>query len=402
MCANHPKKTWKTSHSILIAIVLGIICVIFPNPYALSLAKAIQLIFQKLLKLIAVPIIFFSIFSIILKMSSKSDFKRLFKRSISYTFLTTFLAAFVALLLFSFVKTFSLKAASHSEKIHQKVQSFQILESIIPDHPFEPFMNGNVFSCLFLAILLGFAFTKVSDNRKIADFSNLILEALMKLAQTVMIGMPLVVFSSIILAFQTQQNLFGLSHLMLFLAVVVAANLIQGMIVLPIILKLKKVPILETFFGFKDALVFAFFSKSSLATIPIATELAERNLKIHPTISQFTFPIFTTINMNGCAAFIFTALSFGFFETFHQISSLQLLSCLIIAVIAAIGNAGVPMGCYFLSSALLSALDLDMNLIGLILPFYALIDMVETALNVWSDAVITTVVNKEFNLSFVN
>ena len=397
MCANHIQKEWKTSYSILIAIFLGSLCVIFPHPFSLSLAKGIQVVFQKLLKLIAVPIIFFSVFSIILKMSAKKEFKDLFKRSISYTFITTAIAALVALFLFTIAKNFTHILPS-AVKLHQEVQSFQILDRIIPEHPFEPFMSGNVFSCLFLAVLLGFAFTKVSDNQKIGHFSNLILEALMKLAQTFLLGMPLVVFSSILLAFQNQKNLSELGHLGLFLAVVVFANLIQGVVILPILLKIKKIPVMATFKGFKDALVYAFFSKSSLATVPIATALAEKNLNIQPAISQFTFPIFTTINMNGCAAFIFTALSFGFLETHQEIHILQLVMCLLLAILAAIGNAGVPMGCYFLSTALLSALELDMNLIGLVLPFYAMVDMVETALNVWSDAVITTVIDREFQL----
>ena len=73
----------------------------------------------------------------------------------------------------------------------------------------------------------------------------------------------------------------------------------------------------------------------------------------------------------------------------------ELISWIFIATIAAVGNAGVPMGCFFLSSAFLSTMNIPLNLLGVILPFYSLIDMFETAINVWSDSCVAAVVNKE-------
>ena len=72
-----------------------------------------------------------------------------------------------------------------------------------------------------------------------------------------------------------------------------------------------------------------------------------------------------------------------------------MIAWIFIATLAAIGNAGVPMGCYFLSGALLTGLGVPLDLLGIILPIYALIDMIETALNVWSDSCVTTIVAKE-------
>jgi Na+/H+-dicarboxylate symporter len=99
--------------------------------------------------------------------------------------------------------------------------------------------------------------------------------------------------------------------------------------------------------------------------------------------------------MNGCAAFIlatglFVAASNGFTFTL-----LQMLGWVFIATIAAIGNAGVPMGCYFLTTALLAAMNIPVEMMGIILPFYTFLDMVETSLNVWSDASVALIVDKE-------
>jgi Na+/H+-dicarboxylate symporter len=99
--------------------------------------------------------------------------------------------------------------------------------------------------------------------------------------------------------------------------------------------------------------------------------------------------------MNGCAAFIATSLTLGYLQQSPFLTLTQLILILILSVVSAIGNAGVPMGCYFLSTALLSQLGLDLKLIGLILPIYSLIDMLETSLNVWSDSVITTIIDKK-------
>lgn len=70
-----------------------------------------------------------------------------------------------------------------------------------------------------------------------------------------------------------------------------------------------------------------------------------------------------------------------------------------VATVAAIGNAGVPMGCFFLASSLLTTMGVPLTLMGVILPVYALIDMVETAINIWSDACVTLMVDKELKLS---
>ena len=73
----------------------------------------------------------------------------------------------------------------------------------------------------------------------------------------------------------------------------------------------------------------------------------------------------------------------------------EMLIWIVLATIAAIGNAGVPMGCFFLTSALLAAMNVPLTLMGVILPFYSLIDMLESAINVWSDASVTAAVDRD-------
>ena len=101
--------------------------------------------------------------------------------------------------------------------------------------------------------------------------------------------------------------------------------------------------------------------------------------------------------MNGCAGFIIITVLFVSMSNGLVFSPFELGAWVLIATLTAIGNAGVPMGCYFLSLALLTAMNVPLNLMFVILPFYAFIDMVETAINVWSDACVTAAVDKDLS-----
>lgn len=99
--------------------------------------------------------------------------------------------------------------------------------------------------------------------------------------------------------------------------------------------------------------------------------------------------------MNGCAAFIFTTVIYLMQNHGMEISLPMMVLWVFISTIAAIGNAGVPMGCFFLSASLLASMNVPITLMWLILPFYSLIDMLETSLNVWSDSCVAKVVNEK-------
>lgn len=145
------------------------------------------------------------------------------------------------------------------------------------------------------------------------------------------------------------------------------------------------------------ALTCAFFSKSSNATLPIMMRSLERDLKVSEKVSSFSLPLCSVINMNGCAAFIL--ITTLFVSTLHGIafSPFDYFGWIFLATLAAVGNAGVPMGCFFLTSAFLMGMDIPLYMMGLILPFYTILDMIETTLNVFSDGCIALVVDKELN-----
>ena len=170
-------------------------------------------------------------------------------------------------------------------------------------------------------------------------------------------------------------------------AVVIGGNAIQFFIILPLIMLLRGLNPVKVFRKMAPALAVALFTKSSAGTLPVTLACAEQNLKANPKVSRFVLPICTTINMNGCAAFILVTSLFVMQNAGFELSMTTMITWLFISVIAAVGNAGVPMGCYFLTLSLMSSIGAPIGLLGIILPIYTIIDMIETAENVCVEAV---------------
>ncbi len=145
------------------------------------------------------------------------------------------------------------------------------------------------------------------------------------------------------------------------------------------------------------AVLMALFTKSSAATLPVTMDTAERRLGIHKNISRFVLPICTTINMNGCSAFILVTSLFVMQNGGTILTWDTILLWILVSVISAVGNAGVPMGCYFLTLSLMSGIGAPVAILGIILPIYTIIDMVETAENVWSDSCVSAMVDRDLH-----
>ena len=114
-------------------------------------------------------------------------------------------------------------------------------------------------------------------------------------------------------------------------------------------------------------------------------------------MSRFVLPICTTVNMNGCAAFILVTSLFVMQNGGLPLGIGTMILWGLISVIAAVGNAGVPMGCFFLTVSLMTGIGAPVAVLGLILPIYTILDMVETAENVWSDACVCAMTDKDLS-----
>lgn len=383
-----------------LAVVLGLLTGYLNNPTLYTIAGTVSEVFMNLLKLVSLPIIFLSIVSTACGMESVREIKSLGKKVVTYTILTTLISAAVALVLFVVINPVgdAVIAAENVAIITQNQTSYlTYLLQTIPSNIIKPFNENNAMGVLILAILLSLSILSLPDNNRKtlhAVFSSLY-AAIMKVTIWIVQLMPIAIWAFLSLFIKDFEKGLELKSLALYLACVVAANCIQGIIVLPMMLKIKGISPSFLLKAMTPSLWVAFFTKSSAAALPTAIRCAEENAKISPKVAHFSFPLCTSINMNGCAAFILTTVLFVGMSQGMTFSYIEMVAWVFIATIAAVGNAGVPMGCYFLSGALLASMNVPLNILGVILPFYTFIDMLETALNVWSDSCVTAVVDKE-------
>ena len=388
---------------MLVAIIAGVAFGLLGSKSAFLVSESITTIFMNFLKLIAGPIVFLSIASTISNMQGFKEMKKIGKKVFGYTLFTTFLAASVALILFLVVnpaKNFPITVVTSVLK--QEGSYFIFFLNIMPSNFVQAFLENNVIGIALMGFLLGVAVLKIphENGRLISHLFSSLFKMVLKVAEFITVFMPLAIFGfTVLLVHDLKVNFSHFHSLMLYLSVVIFANVIQGLVVIPILLKIKGISPLRTVKGAYKALALAFFSKSSNATLSLTLQVAEKNLGISSKIANFSLPLCTVINMNGCAAFILTTVLFVSQTHGHICSPLGYVIWVGLATLAAIGNAGVPMGCYFLSSTFLIWMDVPLTMMGLILPFYAFLDMCETALNVWSDISVTAIVDKEVKQS---
>ncbi|MGN1392832.1 MAG: dicarboxylate/amino acid:cation symporter [Succinivibrionaceae bacterium] len=384
-----------------IAIILGVINGIHTTNIGIDVANFTSEVFIRLFKFVSVPIIGISICTTIATLGNSKTEKSLWKRALAYTISTTVLSSCTAAILYAIIqpKNVTTVAPENIELGINNTSSYiNYFINIVPNNILAPFMEGNVLSILLIAIIIGISIRHIPHDESRNIITNFLLglqSILFFIVKWIINLLPIGIFGFVTLSvidFKSGVVLGGLSN---YFTVVVGSNLFQGLVVLPIFLLLKGINPLKTAKNMSKALIVAFCSKSSAATLPVTIACAEENNHINPKVSRFVLPICTTINMNGCAAFIFITVIYIMQNNGIEITPLTMISWIGIATIAAIGNAGVPMGCYFLSASLLSSMNVPIQLLGIILPIYAVIDMIETTLNVWSDSTVATMVNHD-------
>lgn len=388
----------------LVAIVLGLVNGLWGSQFWQTAGQFISDIFIRLFRFIAIPIIAVSIISTLATISRSKESGKIFRHTIFYTLLTTVLAASLAAVLFVLYAPANVAltgTASQPEALAniQGQSYFSYIESVIPDNIIAPFLSANVLSVLIIAAAVGIAIAKLPADSKeqnlMITFFTALQSVLFTIVNWIIKILPIGIFGFFtVLAMQMATGV-ALGGLGVYLATVLTSNFVQMLVVLPLILLIRGINPLRVAKGMLPALTVAFFSKSSAGTLPVTMSCAENNLNVRPSVSRFVLPICTTINMNGCAAFILITVVYLMQNAGADITLGTLLIWIVIATIAAVGNAGVPMGCFFLSASLLASMNVPILLMGVILPFYAVIDAIETTLNVWSDSNVAVLVNHD-------
>lgn len=377
------------------ALALGVVLGLLRVTAIDRTADVIATVYTRLFQLLAVPTIALAVITTLASFGRDRSTAKIFGKALQYTLLTTLAAAIVGGGLYALIRPGNLPASlltTDTGAVPENLKDFSLGQhflSVIPDNILRPILEGNVLSILIIAFAMGFAISRMPDTegknilRKGLDGLQ---EMLFMLIRGLIWTLPLG-----IVAFAEQLTAQASGGVMMdtigrYILVVVGGNFAQILVVLPLFLMSRGLNPFKVFRAMAPAVLMALFTKSSAATLPVTMQSAETRLGVSPKISRFVLPLCTTINMNGCAAFIAVTSLFVLQNGGMTIDFATIATWVLISVISAIGNAGVPMGCYFLTLSLMTGMGAPVAVMGLILPVYTIIDMIETAENVWSDS----------------
>ena len=392
------KRTLIWIGALVVGALLGFLGIAWLN----DVMDFVATVYTRLFQLLAVPTIVLAVITTFATFGSKGS-GRIFGRTLIYTLLTTFAAAAVGALLYEVVAPGNLPAevissTTQPSDISPQTSFYDHILNVIPNNIVKPFLEGNVLSLLLLAFAIGIGLSKLpeSENKAVVVKGLLGLQDLLFLLIHGLIWtLPLgIVAFSAQLSAQVSAGVVA-DSIGKYVLVVLGGNVIQFFVVLPLFLIARGLNPIHVLGKMMPAVLMALFTKSSAATLPLTMESAENRLGVRKDIARFVLPICTTINMNGCAAFILITSLFVMQNGGTTLTLGTILLWLLISVISAVGNAGVPMGCFFLTLSLMSGIGAPVAILGIILPIYTIIDMVETAENVWSDSCVCAMTNHD-------
>ena len=379
------------------ALALGVVLGLLRVPAINSVCDFIATVYTRLFQFLAIPTVALAILTTLISFGRQRSTRKIFTRTLTYTLLTTFAAALVGLGLYLLISPEPIPVVG-SQDVENTTTFYDHIVSVIPNNAVQPLLSGNILSILLIAIAFGLGIAFMPDSPR-KDVLVKGIEGLQELFFILIKGLIKVLPLGIVaFAAQLTAQLSGgliLGSLGKWTAVILSGNLIQFFIVLPLFLLVRGINPLRVFKAMSPAVMMALFTKSSAATLPVTLSSAEERLGADPKVTRFVLPICTTINMNGCAAFILVTSLFVMHCGGMDLSIWQMLLWTLVSVIAAVGNAGVPMGCFFLTVSLLTGIGAPVEVMGMILPIYTIVDMVETAENVWSDSCVCAMTDKD-------
>ena len=368
------------------ALVLGVILGLLHVDAIDAVCTFIATVYTRLFQFLAIPTVALAILTTLISFGRQASTRRIFTHTITYTLATTFVAAAVGLGLYLLINPAPIPSSMLSQPAPETSETFyEHIISTIPNNLVQPLLTGNVLSILLIAVAFGLAISVMPESDRksvlikgIHGLQEVFFILIKALIRTLPLG--IVAFSA-----QLSAQIAGgviLGTLGRWALVILVGNLAQMFIILPLFLLARGLNPVKVFRAMSPAVLMALFTKSSAATLPVTLSSAEDRLGVDQKVSRFVLPICTTINMNGCAAFIL-------------VTSLFVMLWVLIAVISAVGNAGVPMGCFFLTLSLMTGMGAPVEVMGMILPVYTIVDMIETAENVWSDSCVCAMTDKD-------
>lgn len=360
-------------------------------------------LFTDLLKMVLVPLVFTSIAVGVANLRQHRQLHRVWVSTLGFFVLSMALAIALALLAsncFEPGKGLSLDLFQQAERnIAAKHMSFaEFIAGFLHGlfvNPFAALAQGNVLAIVMFALLLGIAL--VMGGERYRNILQLLQEGLELMLRMVGWVMRLAPFGILALLAQllATQNLAVLSSLAAFVGVVLGTTLLHGFVVLPLLLfSLTKMSPLRFFRASREALITAFSTSSSSATLPVTLRCAEQHLHVKPSIAGFVIPLGATANMDGTALYEAAAALFVANLANIELDLAQQMIVFFTTMLAAIGAPGIPSAGMVTMVMVLQSVGLPAEAVAILLPIDRLLDTFRTMVNVEGDMVVSLLVQR--------
>ena len=358
-------------------------------------------IFLNSLKMIVVPLIMSSLIYNISSFSSADDLSNIGIKTIVFYLITSFSAVIIGITVVNFIEPglingsgaaniVGLSANHNISEIINSQDSYSLnsfLLSIFSGNMFYSIANGNMLFIIFFSVIFGLALRSSTSNSidTIKNFWEGAYLVFLKIMSYILFFTPYGVFC---LVAKATINFSPDSYIILlsFFSTVIIGLMLHVFVFYPLVLFIFKRNILDHFKGMSSALLMAFSSSSSLATIPVTTKCLISKLGYKEEHVNFIIPFGATINMDGtalfeCIAVIFIAQLYGV-----DLSYIDQFLILSLALITSIGVAGIPSASFVAIIVILSSVGLPLEAVGIILGIDRVLDMLRTSVNVFGDS----------------
>ncbi|WMS88472.1 dicarboxylate/amino acid:cation symporter [Pleionea litopenaei] len=352
-------------------------------------------LFINALKMVVVPLVLVSLICGTSSLSDPSKLRSIGGKSIALYLLTTAIAITLALTLASIFdpgEGVAFEKVPFDEKGASSISD--VISNLVTSNPFDALANGNMLQIIIFAIIFGIAMSRSGESgKRIVGFFNDLNEVILKLVTIVMHIAPYGVFFIMAnVVYQTGAEAIiklGVYFVLVMITLIIHASLTYS----TLLVVLAQLNPLTLFIKMRPALLFAFSTASSAATLPVTMEVARKRLGVGKTTSSFTLPLGATINMDGTAvmqgvATVFIAQIYG-----GDLTLAQMLTVVLMATLASIGTAGVPSVGLVMLTMVLDQVGLPSEAIGMLLGIDRLLDMMRTAVNITGDATVACIVS---------
>lgn len=383
---------------IFIGLALGIIAGILlqGNPaIADTYIKPFGTLFLNLIKMVIVPLVFCSLVVGTCSMDDVRKLGRIGGKTMTYYLFTTAFAVTIGLILANVTNV----GGGYSIPVDAKYEAtaapsvIDTLLNIIPSNPLKALVEGNMLQVIAFAIIVGMGIIGIGEKGKILQqVCDAGAEVMYKIISVIMEYAPIGVFALMTPVVAHNGPSVLLPLLKLIIVVYVACALHAAFTYSTTVWAFAKVTPLQFFKGIAPAMIFAFTTASSSATLPINMKCTEENLGVPKSICSFTLPLGATVNMDGTA--IYQGVSAFFIAQIYGIdlSITAQLTIILTATLASIGTAGVPGAGMIMLGMVLQSVGLPIEGIAIIAGVDRILDMMRTMINITGDSACSVIV----------